>query len=166
MTGVEEVPVARDHPPFGLHAGEQSRAGIRRLDVKRRGRDAVLDRPIHGPPEHIGVVVVHAEDEAAVDHDAERVQPAGHGRVVPAEVLSLVALHQIAGRERLESDEDAAEPGLGRALDQIATKDRVHRRRTLEEPAHAAHAVEQRRREVRIAQQVIVEKVEMPSGQP
>ena len=95
--------------------------------------------------EHVLVVLVHAEDEAAVDHDAEAVQPVGDGGVVAAEVLALVAAREIAGRERLEADEQAAQPGFGGALDQVAAQDRVDRRRALEQTAHAAHALEQRR---------------------
>ena len=55
------------------------------------------------------VIVVHPEDEAAVDHDAEVVQTPGDGGVVAPEVLALVALDEIARGKRLEADEQAAQ---------------------------------------------------------
>ena len=99
--------------------------------MERRGRDAVLDRPVDGSPKHVLVVVVHAEDEAAVDHDSELVQPVGDGRVVAAQVLALVAACQVPRSQRLEADEEAAQAGVGGSLDQIAAKNRVDRRRAL-----------------------------------
>ena len=70
------------------------------------------------------------------------------------------------GRERFEADEEAAQAGGGGALDQIVAEDRVDGCGALEQPAHAAHAVEQRAAEAAIAEQVIVEEVEVAAGQP
>ena len=126
MPRVVQIPVARDDPAFALHPGEQLRAGIRRLDVERGGRDAVLDRPVHRPSKHIFIVVVHAEDEAAVDHDAQFVQAVRHGGIVAAQVLALVRPRQIGRRQGLEADEEASQAGGGGALDQIALKNGIH----------------------------------------
>jgi hypothetical protein len=35
--------------------------------MEGRRRDAVLDRPVDGAGRDIGIIVVHAEDDAAVD---------------------------------------------------------------------------------------------------
>ena len=58
------------------------------------------------------------------------------------------------------------EPGIGGALDQVVAQDRVDGGCALEQPIHAAHAVEQRAPESSIAQQMIVEKIEMAARQP
>ena len=52
------------------------------------------------------------------------------------------ALEPTAG-QRLEPDEQTAQPGARGLLDQIAAQDRINRRGALEDAAHAAHAVEQ-----------------------
>ena len=91
MPRVVKIPVSRQHATLAQHARVQLRAGIRRLDMKCRGRNAVIDGPVHRAPEHIFSVIIHAEDKAAVDHDAERMQPVGNRLVVAAQVLPLVA---------------------------------------------------------------------------
>ena len=75
MARVIEIPVTRGDAAIGFHAREESRAGIRRLNVIRRRRQTVLDSPFDRPLEDRLVIVIHTEDEAAVDHDAEVVQP-------------------------------------------------------------------------------------------
>jgi len=160
------VPVARQDPAFGLHPRKQPCAGVRCLDVKRRGRDAVLDRPIHRPLEHVRAVVIHPEDEAAVDHDAKVVQPLRDGGVVAAEILALVAAGQVRRGQRLEPDKDAAESGLRGPLDEVAAKDRIHGRGTLEETPHATQAVKERGCELGVAEKVVIEKVEVAARQP
>lgn len=125
----------------------------------------MLDGPVHGPSKHVIVVVVHPEDEAAVDHDPQAMEPIGHGRIVAAQVLALVATDEIAGREGFEPDEEAAKAGGCGSLDQIAAKHGVDGRRSLEKPVHPAHPVEQRAAEALIAEQMIVEEIEMPPGQ-
>ena len=88
---VVEVPVPRRDPALRFHLGVEARPRIRRLDVERRGRDALLHGPVHRAPEHVLIVIVHPEDKAAIDHDAEIVQPFRDRRVVTAEILPLVA---------------------------------------------------------------------------
>ena len=166
MARIVEIPVARHDATFGLHPLVQLRAGVRRLDVKGGGRQALLDGPIHRAPEHVRVVVVHAEDEAAVDHDAEIVQPTGHGGVIASEVLPFVAAGEIAGGERFEAYKQTAQPRVGGPLDEIAAQNGIHCRRALKQAVHAAHAVEESAREALVAEQVIIEEVQMPAGQP
>jgi hypothetical protein len=125
----------------------------------------VIDRPIDRAAEHILVILIHPEHEAAVDHDAEAVQPIADGGVIASEVLPLVAAHEIRRREGLEADEQAAQSRGRRAFGDVAAQDRIDRRRALKEPSNAAHAIEQRRGKAGIAEQVIVEKVEMATRQ-
>jgi hypothetical protein len=141
VPGVVPVPVAGQNPALRFHPREEPRPRIRRLDVKCRGRDAVVDGPIHRPPEHVHVVVIHAEDEAAIDHDAEVMKSLRHGSVVAAEVLAFVAAGEVGRRQRLESHEDAAESGFRGSFDEVAAENRIHGRSALEEAIHPTHAV-------------------------
>ncbi len=90
--------------------------------------------------------------------------PDGRG-VIAAQVLVLALLGEIGRVERLEADEETPEARIHRALDEPGCEHGVHRAGGLPEPSHAPHAVEERRREAAIAEQVIVEEVEMASGQ-
>ena len=126
----------------------------------------MLHGPIHRPLEHVRVVVIHPEDEAAVDHDAEVVQPLRDGGIIASQVLALVAQREIVGRERLEPDEEAPESGLCRSFDEVAAQHGINRRRALKQAPHAAHPLEQGCPEALVAEQVIVEEVEMPARQP
>ena len=123
MASVEEIPIAREQASFALHAGVESGARIRRLNMKSRGRNAVLDGPIHGAMEDVFSVIIHTENEAAIDHDAERVQAIGDRFVVAAEVLALVAAFQVFRRERLEAYEDATQTGFCGTFDEIPAQD-------------------------------------------
>jgi len=126
----------------------------------------VFDCPIHRASKDIPFVVVHPEHEAAIDHDAEAVQPFGDSGVIAAEILPFIAAGEIAGGERFESHEETSKSSGRRALDQIAAENRIDRGRALEQPAHPAHALEQRFAESSVAQQMVVEKIEMPARQP
>src|ERR1700722_1282995 len=134
--------------------------------MKRCRGNAVLNSPVNGSPEHIFSIVIHAEDKAAIDHDAKGMQPIGNRLIVPAEVLTFVAPSQILRRERLKADEQAAQSRFCSALDQVAAQNRVNGCRALKQTAHPLHAGEQRFRKSPIAQQMIIEKVKMPSRQP
>ncbi len=85
--------------------------------------------------------------------------------VIASQILALVAARQVARCQALEADEEALEPGSGRALDQIVAEHRIDGRRALKQPVHSSHAVEQRASESSVAQQMVVEEVQMPSGQ-
>ena len=116
---VVQIPVVRRDAPLRLHTRVQRGAGIRRQDVERRRLDPLGDRPVHRAVEHRLVIRIHAEDETAVDHHAEAVQPPDRGGVVAVEILKLVLLAQVAWVERLEADEQTAEPGGHRLLEQV-----------------------------------------------
>jgi len=96
----------------------------------------------------------------------KRLQPLGHGLVVPAEILTFVALRKVRRREGLEPDEEAPQPGLRRLFDEVPGENGIDGRCALKQPVHAAHAVEERAREPAIAQQMIIEEVEVPAGKP
>ena len=96
-------------PALIRDAAVERRARVRREDVKRRGLDALLDRPLDRALEHRVVVAVHPEDEAPVDHHAKVVQAANGRGVVAAHVLVLPLLGEIRRVERLESDEEASQ---------------------------------------------------------
>jgi hypothetical protein len=110
-------------------------------------------------------VIVHAEDEASVDHDAEGVKALGDGLVIAAEILALVAAAQVAGRQRFETYKDASQACFGGALNEIAAQNGVDCRGSLEETAHAFHAGEERLSKVAITEQMVIEEVEMTAGQ-
>ena len=85
--------------------------------------------------------------------------------VVAAHVLVLPLLDEVVGVERLEPDEEASESRIHGALEKARREHGVHRAGGLPETAHAAHALEQRRGEAAIAEQVIVEEVQVTAGQ-
>ena len=109
---------------------------------------------------------IHPEHEAAVDHHAEIVQPADRRAVVASQVLILALLGEVVDVQRFEADEQAAQPGVHRSLEKPRQQNRIDRAGRLPETAHAAHAVEQCRGKAPVAEQMIVEKVEMPARQP
>jgi hypothetical protein len=70
------------------------------------------------------------------------------------------------GIECLEAHEQAAQPAGHGLLEQPGAQHRLNGARGLPEPPNAAHAVEQSLRETRVAEEVVVEKVEVPARQP
>jgi hypothetical protein len=161
VPGIVEIPVVDRDAPLLRHSLVESGARIGCEDVERRCLDAVLDCPLHGSREHRSVVGVHPEDEAAVDHHAEIVQAADGRGIVPPQVLILPLFREIRRVQRFEADEEAAQPRGDRTFQQIGSQHRVDGSSRLPEPAHAPHSVEQRRREPPVAEQVIVEKVQV-----
>ena len=103
--------------------------------------DAVLNAPFHSAAEHILVVVVKAEHETTVDHDAQTMQPLDGCHIVLREVLQFVTRTEILRREGLEAKEDTAQPSLGSLFNQVVFQHRGHCGGTLEYSSHAAHAL-------------------------
>jgi hypothetical protein len=91
MSGVIEIPIPCQHPPFTRHSGVQLRSWIGRLNMKSCCGNPVINGPIYGAAEHVFTVIIHSKDKAAIDHDAERVQAVCNGLVVAAQVLPFVA---------------------------------------------------------------------------
>src|SRR5260370_1802144 len=94
VTCVIQVPVAGDDAPLAAHLRIKPGARVRGLDVKGGGSDPVSNGPIYGAPEYVVAILVHAEDEAAVDHDSKRMQPVSNSIVIPSQVLPFVAARQ------------------------------------------------------------------------
>jgi hypothetical protein len=132
--------------------------------VKGGRRDAMLDCKVDGAAEDIGVVIIHTENEAAVDHDSQAMEPFRYSVVVAARILPFVAPGEIGRGERFQSDKKTAQASLGRFFDEIAGKNRIDRRSALEQTVHAAQTFEERARESAVAQQMIVEEVKVPAG--
>jgi hypothetical protein len=162
---VVEIPVPVQQSTRALHAIVERGARIGRQDVKGRRLDALADRPVDRALEDVGVVSVHPEHEAAVDHDTVIVEPPDGRIIVAVEILELALLAEIRGAQRLEPDEKAAQASGRGALEQAWTKHGLDRGGRLPHSAHSLHAIEQRRREPHVAEEMIVEKVEMSAGQ-
>src|SRR5262249_48508969 len=133
-------------------------------DVKGSRCDPSLDGPVYGAGEDVAVVSVQAEDEAAVDHDAEAIEPAHHLAVATAEVLALASAFEAAAGKRFEPDEQAPQSCGCRFFDQIIAQDRVDRCGCLKHAAHPLHAAEQISHEPGIPEKVIVQEVEVSAG--
>ena len=114
--------------------------------------------------EDIAVVSVQAEDEAAVDHDAEAVEPAHDLAIAAAEVLALAGALEAAAGKRFEADKQTSQTGGSRLFDHIIAQDRVDCCGALKDAAHPSHAAEEISREPRIPEEMIVQEVEMPAG--
>src|SRR5215472_7906671 len=93
-------------------------------------------------------------------------QPVSNSFVIASQVLPFVAARQVAGSQGLKADEDAAQSGLCSAFNQVPSQDRVHGCRTLEQPPHPFHAMEERLRKAVVTQKVVIKKIKMASGQP
>src|SRR5260370_42424729 len=87
VSRIVKIPISRQHASLPHHARMQLRSRIRRLNMKRRGGDTLLNGPIYRAPEHVFAVIIHSEDEAPIDHDAERVHAVRNGLVVAAEFV-------------------------------------------------------------------------------
>src|SRR3984893_3439398 len=103
VTRVVQVPVAGDDASLAAHLRIKPGARVRGLDVKGSGGDTVGNGPIDSAPEYVFAIVVHAEDEAAVDHDSDRMQPVRNSFVIASQVLPFVASRQVAGSQGLKA---------------------------------------------------------------
>jgi hypothetical protein len=74
---------------------------IRRLSMDMEGRsgDAMPHRSFHRAIENVILVVVHAEHEGAVDHDAKIAEPGGHRCIASREIPLLVTAEHIGPAE-------------------------------------------------------------------
>src|SRR6185437_4044920 len=118
-------------------------AGVWGQDMKGTGCQRISDRPVYRPMKYIAVVGVETENKAAVYHDAQRMKTTDRLFVITSDILSLVALHEIALAQRFKADEYTAQARLSSPLDQIAAQDGIDGRRALEDPVHPFHSVKQ-----------------------
>src|SRR5262249_21976997 len=108
---VVEAPVAMTDAARAFELREQWSAGVGREDVKRGALEAVLFDPLDGGLEHARVVVIAAEDEAAVHLDAVVVEDRYAPRVVVGCGRALARVLEIARVQRFEADKDAHAAG-------------------------------------------------------
>ena len=78
-------------------------------------------------------------DKAAVDHDAQTMEPFHSCHIVLRQVLQFIARPQVLWREGLETQKHATESRLGGLLNKVALEHRCHRGSTLEHSPHAPH---------------------------
>src|SRR5437667_4620759 len=104
--------------------------------------NALPHGPIDGACEDAFVVVIHAENEAAVDHHSQVMEPADCGVVIAIQVLPLVVIAKVGGADGLKAHEQAAEATCCGFFQEIWSQHRVHCSRRLPQSSHATHAVE------------------------
>src|SRR5215468_5544977 len=92
-------------------------------------------------------------------------QAVGNSLVIASQILPLVVACQVAGSQSFEPDKDTAQSSLRCPFNQVATQDRIHSSRSLEESPYAFHALKQCLRKSAIAEQVVIEEIKMPSRQ-
>src|SRR2546430_3811291 len=109
MARVVEVPVARFDPVTCGHVGEQCCPGVRRQNVEGGRGDSNLTSPVNGADEDITVISIQAEDEAAVDQDAEAVEPAHYLAIAAAEILALAGALEAAAGKRFEANKQTSQ---------------------------------------------------------
>ena len=174
VSRIVQIPLVVQHAALGAQPTVQRRAGVRRQNMERGRVDALPHGPVGGPREDRGVVAVHAEDEARVDHDTQLVQAADGGFVEPpraavragaGEVLQLALGAQVVVAQRLEADEQAATAGRHGPLEQPRLQHGLHGGRRLPHTPHAAHGGKERGGVRRAAEEVVVEEVEVAAGQ-
>jgi len=164
VPGVVLGPVSGQNASFGIETGGHTRARIGSENVECCCLDPLSQSPVDGSFKDARVILVKAEDEAPVDHDAEIVQFADGFSVVVSQIVPFPLRSQGFGRERLKPDEETAESARNGVLQRVASQHGPHRPRGLPEPVHAFHADEEGIGELRTAEQMVVKEVEVPAG--
>src|SRR5215475_757947 len=165
MSSVVKIPVGVEYPSSILHSFIKASAGIRCQDMERGSFDALRYGPIHGAFENRFVIGIHAEHEAAVDHNAQFMQPSHGSAVVTMKVLRLPLVSQVADVRGFEAHKETPQPAIHSLFQYARLQHRIHSACSLPKPAHTAHAVEKCRRKIWISQQMIIEKVQVPPRQ-
>src|SRR5205814_10004178 len=104
MARVVEIPVAMEKTPLLCHALVQGSGRVGSENVKGRGFNALLDGPFDGPVKDGFVIIVHAKNEAPIDHDPKIVQTLDSSMIVSIQILILVLLLQIRSAERFKAN--------------------------------------------------------------
>src|SRR5262245_3759410 len=97
-------------PAFRLHLPEKRGAGIGGQDMKRGALEPILLDPFSSAAEHIGAIMVEAQDKAAVDLDAVLVKYFHAARVLIGAWTFFLCRHDVLVLQRFESDENAGAP--------------------------------------------------------
>src|SRR5262245_15061353 len=85
--------------------------------------------------------------------------------IIGVQVLSFSLPSQIADVRRFETDEQTAQPAIDGLFDQVRLTHGIDCARRLPKSPHAAHAVEESGRELGVAEEVVVQEVEVPARQ-
>src|SRR5437867_3505165 len=143
MSRVVKIPVGVEYSSSILHAFIEASAGIRCQDMERSSFDALRYGPIHGPSENRFVISIHAEHEAAIDHNAQFMQPSYGSAVVTMDVLHLPLVSQVADVRGFEAHKKTPQPAIHSLFQYPRLQHRIHSACSLPKPAHTAHAVEE-----------------------
>src|ERR1043166_2971995 len=165
MPRVVEIPVPSFDAVAVFHLSEQRGARVWRQDVKSRRCDSAFDCPVHRAGKDVAIVASRAENEAAIDHDPEGIQPADNLAIAASEVLTLAGAYETVTRERFESHEQASQTDSSSPFDQVVTQDRINCGGSLKNAAHAFHSTEQLAREPGIPKKMIIQKVQVLARQ-
>src|SRR5262249_8119229 len=133
--------------------------------MESRCLDPLIDRPFNCAIEDRVVIIVHPENETAVDHYAQTMQPLDGFSVIAVQVLILVLFAQVRGIERLKTDEQTSQSAFDGLLQQVGGEYGFDSARRLPQPTHAFHSVKQRRGEPGVAEKVVVKEVQMAPRQ-
>ena len=133
--------------------------------MERGRRDAALNRPFGCGTEGIGRIAVHAENKAAVDHHARRIQRADGALVILVEIGAFPRGGKVFAVCAFKANEGAAQPCIARQAYKAFVLRVAHGHRALKQPTHAAHFPKQRLRKRTAGEEIVVQKIEMPPGQ-
>src|SRR5437660_1437037 len=104
LARIVEVPVAMQQAPLPGHALIEGCRRVRGENMKGRRFYALLDRPLDRTIKDAFIIVVHAEDEATVDHDAKIVQTLDSHVIISIEILILMLLLQVRRAQCFETN--------------------------------------------------------------
>lgn len=83
--------------------------------------------------------------------------------IVTVNILLFVSLFQVVRIQALETNEDTSESCICCFLDEVALQNGINGCRTLENTSHALHFTEKISGKVAMAQEMIIEKIEVPT---
>src|SRR6185503_32052 len=95
-------------------------------------------RPFHSAAENRLIIIIHAKDKAAIDHDSEVVQSPHGGVVVVPDILHFSLSVQITQAGCFKSHKQTAQATVNSLLQQLWLEDGIHCACGLPEPAHSA----------------------------
>src|SRR5262245_41551682 len=109
MAGIIEMPIPVLDPVLGLHPLKEGRVRIRGQYMKGGGFNALPDGPGHSALKDRLVILIHAKDKTAVNHDPQIMETLDGLAVIPVEVLVFALRPEIGGIERFKANEQAAQ---------------------------------------------------------
>ena len=165
MAGVVEVPVAVQQPPLRLHPPKERRARVGREDVEGGGLDALSTAHSTVRSKTAASSSSMPKTKLPLTMTPEAVQAPDGLAVVAAEVLGLALRAQAVGAEGLEADEEAAQAAGHGLFEQPGRSTEATVPAACQSRPMPRMAVEEGRGEARVAEEMVVEEVEVPAGQ-